>query len=344
MTTELNHPFADVALTGPLSTRSARTLREVYENIPRLSVAPDSGIDVIHSETGLVIRAGNGESHGAGLEEIPPIRHWTQMLESSFLNRHFINRYNRYRRIWGSDGVAVTASDRDIVIESADGGGGVFLPFLEPVGGADSSRGWLATSVHMPLFNLARLWSFMRAVEPVELSKARRNYILSGGVPVEPDVGCIFHEDWDGDSQFLGKTSLLQWDVLTNNIDIIGTGGFDPLPGNGNYLDLSGTLGLFDFAGAIIRTTANVTLKNQNYEFYYKVAGDNRAGGGNSVMTVNFHTVSETHVLDTADPATVFSHTVSGPYSGKITFECTQVNQADQSKGPMILEVDVCVV
>jgi hypothetical protein len=342
--TNLNHPFSEGSLKSPLSTRTAQSLRMVYENMPRFSVAPDSSLSVIHSDTGLVIRSGNGESHGVMADaQIPSISKWTQMLEGDFLNRYFIARYNRYRRIWGSDGVAVTASDRDIVIEAGDGGGGVFLPYMEPVGAPESSRGWLARSVHHPLFHLAGLWSSMRARRPFELAKARRNYLLAGDVE-DPDVGCIFTEDWDQEVQGLGKYALTQWSILQNNIDIIGTGGFDPLPGNGNYLDLSGTLLLNQFAGSIIRTTASITLKNQAYEFSYKIAGDNRGGGGNSTLTVSFHTASATYVLDTADPAAVYTHTVSGPYTGKITFECTDVDQIDKSKGPMILEVDVCAV
>jgi hypothetical protein len=330
--------FTTVQNFKPLRREHARWLRDVYNNMTRFSGR--GAISVVHAEEGTRVVKGEGAvGHGLAAREADFL-HRGGLLSTQQLNR-IIKIYNAAAAMYGT-GVEVVKSQDEYLFIDGDGGGGFHNFKSLPMSRAgDASRTIFNRRIMNPLVTLANAWVSARTTEPLTLTKARWNYILEEAAAAIAFSEC-FLEDWE--TQLftgLGFLNLHNWDVQQNNVDVLGPAGFDPLPGNGTYIDMSGTLGLGDFAGTILKSKERFNYAAGSYTFRYVLAGDNR-GNGNSTVSVNFHTVNTSHTLTTAQGATTFSHTLTGPIYDWMTFEQTAVDTPDQSKGTLLLEIEIC--
>lgn len=326
----------------PLRRDHAEWLRDTYANITRF-IGRD-GVSVTHGRDTITVAATDEEAGESIPRPVPDFRHQGGLLSATQLNR-IIDIYNAARRMIGS-GLAVIKTELAFVFTpESDGSGGAYFPELEHVRPADPRTTIFRPAIMAPLVTLALAWQNAIATDTLTLTKARQNYILEG---TASSTACLFIEDWESQPRTgLGISLLVNWDLLFppgNNVDVLGPGGFDPLPGNGKYIDLVGTTTLYAWARAKIQTKSQIILQaGKSYTFKYVLAGDNRGGGGTQTVNAKFHTVDATHVMDTADPATTYTHTVTGPHTGYITFENTATtNPLDLSKGPCLLYVSVC--
>lgn len=104
-----------------------------------------------------------------------------------------------------------------------------------------------------------------------------------------------------------------------SNIDLIGNGYFDYIPGNGLYVDLSGN------SGGSITSKTSYTLAPGTYELRFDLGNPDRGGynvAANST-TVTFGSVySRTFQIPVADSFTTFTEdfTVSSATTGYLSF------------------------
>jgi len=95
------------------------------------------------------------------------------------------------------------------------------------------------------------------------------------------------------DSEVLGLNQTLDnWTVSDGAIDVVGTGFFDFYPGNGNYIDLDGSIGN---AGKIT-TNALFNLLAGTYTLSFQLGGSTR-GDSNSVTVALGSIYSEVFTL-----------------------------------------------
>ncbi|MEM9539581.1 MAG: PEP-CTERM sorting domain-containing protein [Cyanobacteria bacterium P01_E01_bin.42] len=62
--------------------------------------------------------------------------------------------------------------------------------------------------------------------------------------PVKANPFVLLEDNFDSENNGLSVinfSGLSNWNVVDGTLDLIGVGGFDPLPGNGLYLDLDGS-------------------------------------------------------------------------------------------------------
>ncbi|WP_306297041.1 Calx-beta domain-containing protein [Nostoc sp. C052] len=117
----------------------------------------------------------------------------------------------------------------------------------------------------------------------------------------------------------LNYLNLANWNVARGNVDLLGNGSYDSLPGNGLYLDLDGST--FSAGKLESKTTFNfnagdkVTLK-------FSLAGSQR-GDINSVTVSLGSIFTETFTLNSSQPFTEFTRSfiISSPASGKLVFD-----------------------
>ena len=82
----------------------------------------------------------------------------------------------------------------------------------------------------------------------------------------------VYTDDFNADLQGLNSVPT-GWSVTgTGTVDIIGTGFFDEIPGNGNYIDLDGSNGV---AGLLSRS---VSVGAGTYSATFSLGGNNRDG------------------------------------------------------------------
>jgi len=330
----LTEPF------NPISRAHAYWLRDVYANIARF-IGRD-GVSVIWSTEGIKVEATEAESGGGGPAFLPNFMHRGGLLSTTQLNR-IIEIYNAARAMIGRGLAVIKSADAfKFTNESAERGGGQVFPFVPKLQPRDPRQTIFNRSVRGPLVMLANAWARAIATEPIELVKSHDRYVISGEFFNDPE--CLFVEDWEDEpTEGLAISTLQNWDVLLNNIDVLGPGGFDPVPGNGKYIDLSGTLLQGQWAPARIRTKNDITLRSgRQYILKYTLAGDNRGGAGTQDVNVQFHTVNATHTLASTDGATTWEQLIVGPHTGKITIENTATTNADGSLGPVSIYVSVC--
>lgn len=53
----------------------------------------------------------------------------------------------------------------------------------------------------------------------------------------------VFSDNFDGETVGNNHNSFASWVVDQGSVDVLGAGGYNPLPGNGNYVDLDGSTG-----------------------------------------------------------------------------------------------------
>lgn len=103
----------------------------------------------------------------------------------------------------------------------------------------------------------------------------------------------------------LDYSSFKNWEVIVGQVDLIGNGEYDYLPGNGLYVDMIGSHGYT--RDNTIRSIDQFALTSGiEYTISFKVAGNNRADVGNQSLKV--------YLRDPSAPTTdanIFEHTVS---------------------------------
>lgn len=104
-----------------------------------------------------------------------------------------------------------------------------------------------------------------------------------------------------------------------SNVDLIGNGYFDAVPGNGLYVDLSGN------SNGSITSKTNYTLAPGTYELRFDLGNPNRGGydaAANSTTVTLGNVYSQTFQLPVADSFTTFTEdfTVSSATTGYLSF------------------------
>ncbi len=107
----------------------------------------------------------------------------------------------------------------------------------------------------------------------------------------------------NGGNQVLNYTGLANWNVTRGSIDLIGNGAYDPLPGNGLYLDLDGSTVA---AGKIESKTAYLFNSGDLVNLQFSLAGSQR-GDTNSVAVSLGSLYNEVFTLASSDPFTTIS-------------------------------------
>lgn len=125
-----------------------------------------------------------------------------------------------------------------------------------------------------------------------------------------------FHDDFNTDTQGTSKvpTGWYLEGTGTNDVDIIGTGFFDEIPGNGNYIDLDGSNGQSPLA--VLATDISVT-SGAIYTATFQLGGNHR-DGTTDVVTVLFGGSSLTVPVGPNDAFTTYSITATAT-SGTLT-------------------------
>ena len=114
----------------------------------------------------------------------------------------------------------------------------------------------------------------------------------------------VYSDNFDSDAQGLNAVPA-GWSVTNGGtVDIIGTGFFDEIPGNGNYIDLDGSNGV---AGLLSTTTG--TLSGL-YTATFQLGGNHR-DGTTDVVTVTFGGASQTFSVGPNDAFTTYSLTTT---------------------------------
>lgn len=116
----------------------------------------------------------------------------------------------------------------------------------------------------------------------------------------------IFFDNFDGETLTF-NASLSNWTVSDGSVDVIGTGFFDLLPGNGNYVDLDGTSG----NAAKITSNAFSFGVGQQYLLEFSLAGSQR-GDTNTVQASVGIMLGVVITLQSNDPFAVYSYQFLG--------------------------------
>ncbi|XZF62279.1 MAG: Calx-beta domain-containing protein [Gloeotrichia echinulata DVL01] len=132
----------------------------------------------------------------------------------------------------------------------------------------------------------------------------------------------LLSDNFNGENNGGGRlnyTGLANWTVSDGSVDLIGSGYFDLLPGNGFYLDLDGST---SNAGRLeSKTTFNFNAGDK-VTLNFSLAGSQR-GDTNSVTVSLGNLFSETFTLNTSQPLNQFTRTftVTSPASAKLIFD-----------------------
>jgi hypothetical protein len=125
----------------------------------------------------------------------------------------------------------------------------------------------------------------------------------------------VFSDNFDADAQGTDSTPT-NWylGADTNDVDIIGTGFFDVIPGNGNYVDLDGSNG--KSPAGVLATDIAVILGGV-YTATFQLGGNHRDGTTDSV-TVMFGGTTLVLPVSPTDAFTTYSISTTAT-SGSLT-------------------------
>jgi hypothetical protein len=135
--------------------------------------------------------------------------------------------------------------------------------------------------------------------------------LLAGACAANAQV--VFSDDFNADAQGLNKTAFLgDWAVTDGAVDLVGTGFFEFYPGNGNYVDLDGSMGNAGVFTKVLDLTAGVT-----YTASFLLGGSTR--GDSNLVDVGFGSSLASFTLLSGDPlgarSIAFTPGSSGSYS-----------------------------
>lgn len=122
----------------------------------------------------------------------------------------------------------------------------------------------------------------------------------------------VFSDNFDANALALNGTPS-GWTVSDGTVDIIGTGSFDFLPGNGKYIDMDGSTGN---AGVISRSLSLVA--GTPYVLSFDLAGNQRNGAQEQV-NVAFGSASGSWSLGQSAGFTSFTLALTPQSSGPFT-------------------------
>ncbi len=148
------------------------------------------------------------------------------------------------------------------------------------------------------------------------------------GHPVNAQV--LFSDDFNSENGGTGApnyAAFANWTVTRGAVDLIPYGGyFDFFPGNGLYVDTSGSIGA---AGTITTKQSFSFVSGVTYVLSFDLAGDARDGAAKSVIVTvgtNGSILSTNITLPASAPLTLFScpFTVTTPTNGSLSFAAGQ--------------------
>jgi len=137
--------------------------------------------------------------------------------------------------------------------------------------------------------------------------------VLSAGAHAAP----VFSDNFNADKQGVDVTPV-GWSLGagTDDVDVIGTGFFDEIPGNGNYIDLDGSNGSSGGPG-VLATSFDVT-GGQTYTATFQLGGNQRDSTTDSV-TVLFGGTSLVVPVSATSGFTTYSITTTATSSDSLT-------------------------
>jgi hypothetical protein len=144
----------------------------------------------------------------------------------------------------------------------------------------------------------------------------------------------LFSDNFNANATGLGISSLVNWNVTRDTVDVLGPGLFDLYPGNGNYLDMAGSGSL---AYGRISSAASVSLTPGSYTLSF-LLGKNSTGL--RTMNVSVGSAFSTTITDSLTyPSFVlqsFTFSVGASTSANIVFDYPNNGTNSNSQGYMI--------
>jgi hypothetical protein len=141
-------------------------------------------------------------------------------------------------------------------------------------------------------------------------------------------AGTLLDDNFDSETLGLNYTGFANWAVTSGSVDLIGAPDFyDFFPGNGRYVDLSGST---DQAGIISSLLAFTLNPGYTYSLSFDLGGSARSDGNNTA-TVQLGAYSESFDLASNFPLTNFMRniTVSSPINANLIFAHEAITGAD---------------
>jgi hypothetical protein len=150
----------------------------------------------------------------------------------------------------------------------------------------------------------------------------------------------VFADDFTADGQGVNVTPG-GWSLTANtdNVDVIGTGFFDELPGNGNYIDLDGSNGV---PGAGTLSTWFAPTAGDTYTATFQLGGNQRQPGVSDTVTVWFGTTEITPTLAWNQGFTTFTVTTTASSWDPLTLSFT--DSRDGNVGALLDNVSISAV
>jgi hypothetical protein len=147
----------------------------------------------------------------------------------------------------------------------------------------------------------------------------------------------LFSDNFNADATGLGKTSLLNWNLTRDTVDVIGVGLFDIYPGNGNYVDMAGS-GANPYGR--ISTATSITLSPGSYTLSF-LLGKNSTG--DRLMNISLGSAFSTTIADNLTYATLvpqsFTFSVGAATTANLVFDYPNDGINSFSQGYIIDDV-----
>ncbi len=123
---------------------------------------------------------------------------------------------------------------------------------------------------------------------------------LSLGLATLPaHAAVVFSDSFDANARGLNRVPA-GWTVSNGTVDIIGTGFFDLQPGNGNYIDLDGSVGNAGDLSIQLTLTGGVL-----HTLSYDLAGSQR--GDRNTVNIAFGSSTDSQSLASSVPFSTFT-------------------------------------
>jgi hypothetical protein len=132
--------------------------------------------------------------------------------------------------------------------------------------------------------------------------------LVACGTIQNANATTLLSDDFNAESQVENYTAFTNWTVTAGTVDVVGPSfGYDPLPGNGAYIDLDGSSPGNNPAGQL---TSNLSFGPGTYTVSFDLAGNNR-GFPAKTTTIQLGSFFTSLTLAATDPFTFYSYTFS---------------------------------